>query len=63
MRFLVDSLPYYYCHCPFMDDCIDNKTVDCPRSWSKEFVCSEENPHYCCKLRELEANNEQDLHW
>lgn len=55
MRFLVDSLPYYYCHCPFMDDCIDNGTVDCPRCWSKEFVCSEENPHYCRKLRELEA--------
>lgn len=55
MRFLVDSLPYYHEYCPFMDDCIDNGRVDCPRCWDKEFVCSDENPHCCRWLREEEA--------
>lgn len=54
MRFLVENLPYYNNYCPFMDDCLEKDGVYCPRAWGKEFVCSDENPHCCCRLRELE---------
>ena len=55
MRFLVENLPYYYDNCPFVDDCIDAGTMNCPRHWDKEFVCSDENPHCCRWMREEEV--------
>lgn len=58
MRFLVDSLPYYQEYCPLESVCCDACIGQCPRCWNKEFVCSDENPHYCRWLREEEANNE-----
>ena len=54
MRFLVENLPYRHAYCPFLEDCIDKNGEDCPRIWDKEFICSDNNPHCCRRLRELE---------
>ena len=54
MRFLVDSLPYYRECCPLESICRDACIEQCPCRWDKEFVCSDENPHYCRWLREEE---------
>lgn len=51
MKFLVDSLPYYGEFCPFKKLCYERAVVqghnDCPRYWSKDKVCSDENPGKC----------------
>lgn len=53
MKFLVDSLPYYNEFCPFWDAGYCNSTDEnCPKTWNKEKVCSESNPHECGWLRE-----------
>lgn len=52
MKFIVDSLPYYGGTCPFCSYC-DTIEEDCPRKWSKEKVCSPDNPRECCYLREI----------
>lgn len=54
MKFIVDSLPYYGGTCPFWSYC-DTIEEDCPRKWSKEKVCSPDNPHECEWLKEEEA--------
>ena len=51
MKFIVDSLPYYMEECPFKGGlCIDDG--DCPSTWDKYKVCSDENPHECYLLIE-----------
>lgn len=59
MKILVDSLPYYYDDCPFaykdcngMTSCYMCDEKECPRTWDKYFVTSEENPHECLYLKE-----------
>lgn len=52
MKFIVDSLPYYHDDCVFLDRCYESDE-HCPRYWSKEKVCSSDNPHECCCLREI----------
>ena len=51
MKFLVDELPYYGESCPFEEKCYEKFLVqghnDCPRYWSKDKVCSDENPGEC----------------
>lgn len=51
MKFIVDSLPYYGDICPFENLKICNQS-DCPRNWSKYYVCSDKNPHECELLKE-----------
>lgn len=56
MKFVVDSLPYYMEECPFKGELcfMDN----CPSTWDKYKVCSDENPHECYLLiekRKLES--------
>ena len=57
MKFLVDSLPYYGEFCPFEEGCYERALVeghsDCPRYWSKDKVCSDENPGECRFLVEV----------
>lgn len=63
MKFLVDELPYYNDDCPFEVVCFasDNRSR-CPRHWSKEEICSEDNPHECCMLKEIVENDaDKDL--
>lgn len=55
MKFLVDELPYYNEYCYFQGFCCMAKTANCPRVWDKYKVCSEENPHECELLIELQA--------
>lgn len=55
MKFLVDSLPYYADECPLMDRC-NASEFECPRCWSKYQVCSEDNPHECYWLKEIECD-------
>lgn len=52
MKILVDSLPYYYDDCPFTYVCYMCDEKECPRTWDKYFVTSEENPHECLYLKE-----------
>lgn len=51
MKFLVDSLPYYGESCPFEERCYEGALVqghsNCPRYWSKDKICSDENPGKC----------------
>ena len=55
MKFIVDSLPYYGEPCPHSwtlgGNCYSSDEY-CPRKWSKEKVCSDENPHECEWLKE-----------
>lgn len=53
MKILVDSLPYYYEDCFFCRKCPRTGESECPRYWSKEFICSKENPHECELLKEV----------
>ena len=58
MKFLVDTLPYYGDICPFAfsNVCCTNQfnIKNCPRYWDKYFICSDENPHECEFLKELD---------
>lgn len=55
MKFLVDSLPYYGADCQlWMHDMCCPYDDECPRYWSKDKVCSEDNPHECWWLKEIE---------
>lgn len=49
MKFVVDSLPYYYDDCPFSSMC---HTVNCPRQWDKYTVTDATNPRECEHLIE-----------
>ena len=51
MKFIVDSLPYYWEDCPFELEC---KGTHCPRYWDKYEVTSIDNPLECEMLREME---------
>ena len=56
MKFVVDELPYYGDFCPFLDTCYDSASNDrCPQQWSKYKICSDDNPHECRFLIELES--------
>ena len=63
MKILVDELPYYNDDCPFNAVCFDSDSkVNCPRYWSKQEVCSDNNPHECCMLKEIVENDaDKDL--
>lgn len=52
-KFLVDKLPYYEGECLLADRglCYEFREK-CPRNWSKEKVCSDDNPHECKWLKE-----------
>lgn len=57
MKFVVDSLPYYYDDCPFeycwcKDECI------CPRTWSK-YKVTDDNPRECEHLIEYRLMKER----
>lgn len=54
MKFLVDSLPYYNDDCFFCSQCGSVDGLDCPRTWTKGFICSDENPHECEMLKEVD---------
>ena len=54
MKFIVSSLPYYRDQCPLIGYCYSSDEY-CPRKWSKEKVCSPDNPHECEWLKEEEA--------
>ena len=56
MKFLVDELPYYGEECPFWTHgmCYSSDN-ECPRCWSKSKVSSEDNPHECDCLKEINA--------
>ena len=53
MKFIVDELPYYGERCPFITTC-NTFSNRCPRFWSKDEVCSDDNPHECLFLVEKE---------
>lgn len=56
MKFVVDQLPYYGEPCPLRTMCSKNVTYhECPRYWDKYKVCSDENPHECGHLIEMET--------
>ena len=57
MKFLVDELPYYHDECPFLNMCYASES-ECPRYWSKYQVCSDDNPHECMWLKEIECDEE-----
>lgn len=56
MKFLFDSLPYYEETCPFITICykmsLIKGPIDCPRYWSADKVCSDQNPGECEFLAE-----------
>lgn len=57
MKFLVDELPYYGDLCPFwMNGICGSYDDECPRFWDKYKVCSEDNPHECMWLKEIECD-------
>lgn len=64
MKFLVNGLPYYEADCMFESICEDSfPDAMCPRHWSKDKVCSDENPHECNYLMEwtfLKYSNEKE---
>lgn len=65
MKFLVDTLPYYGDYCPFSTQsdasaCCFASDSECPRYWNKEKVCSNENPHECELLREVNISFKED---
>lgn len=48
MKFIVNELPYYEDFCPLYPICWDNANDHkYPRYWSKDKVCSDDNPHEC----------------
>lgn len=49
MKFIVNELPYYEEYCPLYAECWD---TDCPRFWTKDKVCSDDNQHKCLFLIE-----------
>lgn len=53
MKFLVDELPYYNDFCPLQGE-LCFYPIDCPKYWSKEKVCSDDNPHECSMLKEVD---------
>lgn len=58
MKFVVDQLPYYGEPCPLRTMCSKNSPeyhYDCPRYWDRYKVCSDENPHECEHLIEMET--------
>ena len=58
MKFVVDELPYYEDFCPFWETCYDSSSNDkCPQHWSKYKICSDDNPHECHFLIELESKH------
>ena len=56
MKFIVDSLPYYYDDCPY-EYCCHSSIDGCPRYWDKYFVTSEDNPRECEWLKEYDTIN------
>lgn len=58
MKFLVDSLPYYndLCLLDMFNCCRYGHDDDCPRNWNKYKVCSEDNPHECEWLKEINVD-------
>ena len=59
MKFLVDELPYYGGLCPFwMNDTCRPSDDECPRFWDKYKVCSDDNPHECMWLKEINCDEE-----
>lgn len=57
MKFVVDSLPYYYDDCPFSSMC---HTVNCPRQWDKYTVTDATNPRECEYLIEWQKIKEHN---
>ena len=53
MKFIVDELPYYHDECPLMELCCEFNSDNCPRTWDKYTVCSDDNPHECLWLKEM----------
>lgn len=53
-KFLVDELPYYEGVCLLENKglCYHSKE-ECPKYWSKDKVCSDDNPHECKWLKEV----------
>lgn len=61
MKFLVDKLSYYGDDCLFFMCCMcraAGSRSECPRYWDKYKVCSEDNPHECEWLKEIECDGE-----
>ena len=58
MKFLVDELPYYNDFCPLQGELCFCPTTspECPRYWSKYKVCSDDNPHECPMLKEVDLS-------
>jgi hypothetical protein len=61
MKFLVDTLPYYGENCPFSkyfnrDTFCYGSVITCPRYWDKHKICSDENPHECELLKEVDMD-------
>lgn len=57
MKFIVNELPYYEEFCPLYGMCQDNASEsNCPRYWSKDKVCSDDNPHECQLLAETDKH-------
>lgn len=63
MKILVDQLPYYGEYCPFASKgkCYSSITNDCPRKWDKYKVCSDENPHECDLLKEIDISTLEEV--
>ena len=62
MKFIVDKLPYYEEFCPLYPMCWDNANdYKCPRYWSKDKVCSDDNLHECPFLVEASKNMNADM--
>lgn len=59
MKFIVNELPYYEEFCPLYQMCGDNANdYKCPRYWTKDKVCSDDNPHECQFLIEAGKGKE-----
>lgn len=56
MKFLVDKLPYYNDFCPLQGElCFAPiEPPVCSKYWSKDKVCSDDNPHECRMLKEVD---------
>lgn len=59
MKFVVSSLPYYQETCPLWLSCgcVDERI--CPRYWDIAKVTSDENPHECKLLVEIDRVREE----
>lgn len=51
MKFIVDFLPYYNEECILADKCKNANSIDCPKNWDEDFICSSRNPHECELLK------------